>query len=87
MMTEKQQQTIKMALEVLAKDKHCVFHADPKTRVCVAVRFTEHADGRDKVCIGTARCNEGEPFIAPIGKAIAMFRARGRKVPVDFLKF
>lgn len=87
MITDKQKETIKFALDHLAKDSHCVFHADPKTRVCVAVRCTEHRDGSDKITIGTSRCNVGEQFIKPIGLAIAMFRARGRKVPECLMKF
>ena len=87
MMTEKQQQTIKFALEQIAKDKHCVFYADPKTKVCVALRTTEHRDGSPKLSIGTSRCNAGEPFVKPIGLAIAMFRARGKNVPECLMKF
>lgn len=87
MLTEKQQSVIKFALKVLKEDQHSVFHADPKTKVCVAIRSTNRSDGSPKLTVGIARCNADEPFIAPIGKAIALFRARGKRVPEELMKF
>jgi hypothetical protein len=83
MMTEKQINTIQKALEFnFTNRKKCVVKVDHKAKVCVAVTRI-----KGKTSIGVSRCNSGDTFIKPIGIAIATYRAMGKKVPQELLRF
>ena len=82
-MKQEQKDTIQEALFILGQNReNCVFHTDVKTRACVCVWNGAYRSG-----IGVSVCNPADRWIKPIGLAIAMYRAKGRKVPEKFLHF
>ena len=81
-MSERQKEIIQRAIQYV-NSVPAITYSDQRTGVSVSYAFNSKGRGR----IGVALCAPDDRFVKPIGIAIATYRAQGKSIPLEYLKF
>lgn len=85
--TKEKAKVIKEAVAIIKDNEdRIVYDVNEKHGVCT-IGYVYSKDGYVGVRLGTSFCAPGDRFIKPIGMVIALYRAKGRRVPEKFLHF